>query len=79
VQALWHEAPHVREWDDLLHGFLLHLRARPAPDGKEQPGWRKLANQLGFRDAKIDAPWTFPDEGRLIPYQRIKDGKFLSK
>jgi len=46
---------------------------------KEQPGWRKLANQLGFKDAKIDAPWTFPDEGRLIPYQRIKDGKFLSK
>jgi hypothetical protein len=46
---------------------------------KEQPGWRLLANRLGFKDAKIDAPWTFPDEGRLIPYQRIKDGEFLSK
>lgn len=46
---------------------------------KQEPGWRKLANALGFKDAKIDAPWMFPDEGRLIPYQRIKDGEFLIK
>ena len=46
---------------------------------KEQPGWRALANRHGFTDAKIDAPWTHPDEGRFIRYQRIKDGEFLFK
>lgn len=30
------------------------------------PRFRKLANELGFRDEKIDAPWTFPDEGRYV-------------
>ena len=45
----------------------------------QEPGWRKLANVLGFKDAKIDAPWTHPDEGRLVPYQRMKDGQFLIK
>jgi hypothetical protein len=46
---------------------------------REHEGWRSLAHGLGFRDEKIDAPWTFPDEGRLIPYRRIKDGEFLTK
>jgi hypothetical protein len=46
---------------------------------KQEPGWRALANQLGFKDEKIDAPWMFPDEGRRIAYQRIKDGEYLSK
>ena len=48
---------------------LLHM-------AKKEPGWRALANKLGFIDTKIDAPWTFPDEGRRVAYQR-KDGKFL--
>ena len=46
---------------------------------KQEQGWRKLANALGFKDVKIDAPWTHPDEGRLVPYQRMKDGQFLVK
>ncbi len=41
-------------------------------------GWRGLAHDLGFKDAKIDAPWTFPDEGRRICYARI-DGKPLEQ
>jgi hypothetical protein len=40
-------------------------------------GWRNIAHHLGFTDAKIDAPWTFKDEGRSIAYQRRKDGTFL--
>lgn len=30
--------------------------------------WRRKAHELGFRDEKIDALWTFPDAGRLIQY-----------
>ena len=56
---------------------LLWMASHDGTDGIS--GWRALANDLGFKDAKIDAPWTFPDEGRLIPYRRIKDGEFLSK
>jgi len=33
--------------------------------------WRELARELGFRDAKIDAPWTFEDAGKLIQYMEI--------
>lgn len=44
---------------------------------REHSNWRMLANKLGFRDAKIDAAWEFPDEGRLVPYQNIRTGEFL--
>jgi hypothetical protein len=49
---------------------LLHM-------AKQDAGWRSVAHKLGFMDAKIDAPWAFPDEGRYIAYRRIKDGEFL--
>lgn len=32
------------------------------------PNWKTTAHELGFTDSKIDAPWTFKDEGRLIRY-----------
>jgi hypothetical protein len=32
------------------------------------PAWRSKARALGFRDEKIDGPWTFSDAGRLIQY-----------
>jgi hypothetical protein len=38
---------------------------------RQYPGWRSRAAELGFSDAKIDAPWTFPDEGRRIAYRRF--------
>lgn len=44
---------------------------------QEQPGWRALANKLGFKNEKIDTPWTFADEGRMIPYRNILSGEFL--
>lgn len=34
--------------------------------------WRVKARELGFTDAKIDAPWTHADAGRLIRYAEIK-------
>jgi hypothetical protein len=37
------------------------------------PEWRDKAHELGFIDAKIDSPWEFEDEGRLIQYMRIPD------
>jgi len=33
--------------------------------------WRAMAHQLGFKDEKIDKPWTFQDAGRLIQYMEI--------
>lgn len=50
---------------------LLHM-------AKQESGWRSLAKHLGFKDAKIDATWTHPDEGRRIPYQRVS-GEYLIK
>jgi hypothetical protein len=36
------------------------------------PEWRRKANELGFKDMKIDQVWDFKDAGRLIQYMRIK-------
>jgi hypothetical protein len=38
---------------------------------RRYPEWRELAHELKFKDKKIDAPWTFPDAGRLIKYMEI--------
>jgi hypothetical protein len=38
---------------------------------RRDSGWRAKAYQLGFTDAKIDAPWTHRDEGRRIEYSTI--------
>lgn len=35
---------------------------------RRYPAWRDLAHELGFMDAKIDAPWTHADLGRQIKY-----------
>lgn len=47
--------------------FWIHERDLIECARRWQP-WRIVAHGLGFTDAKIDAPWTFPDEGRLIRY-----------
>lgn len=36
------------------------------------PAWTVVAHDLGFTDQKINQPWTFADEGRLIQYAEIK-------
>jgi hypothetical protein len=38
---------------------------------QRHPAWRVKAHELNFRDEKIDAVWTFPDEGRLIKYTAL--------
>ncbi len=38
---------------------------------KRWPAWRRKANQLGFRDEKIDSNWSYKDAGKLIQYMEI--------
>lgn len=50
-----------RKWFWIWERDLLWMAAK-------HPAWRPVAHRLGFIDAKIDAPWTFPDAGRHIKY-----------
>jgi hypothetical protein len=67
------------EWSECFNTFfyiwerdLLYIAHQDIGPGSPYDGWRWKAHELGFTDAKIDAPWTHKDEGRRIAYDVIR-------